>query len=86
MLTKNPGFPAVAVLTLALGIGANTAIFAVLNSVVLRPQALPQPGRVVRLWEAVEHADWTGSISYPRRQRFHTRIQPSRSFHEPTKT
>ena len=65
MLVKKPGFTAVAVLTLALGIGANTAIFTVVNSVVLRPLALPQPERVVRLWEAVEHSDWSGSISYP---------------------
>ena len=56
MLAKNPGFTAVAVLTLALGIGANTAIFTVVNSVVLRPLALPHPERVVELWEAVEHS------------------------------
>ena len=65
MLAKNPGFTAVAVLTLALGIGANTAIFSVVNSVVLRPLALPHPERVVELWEAVEHSDWSGSIAYP---------------------
>jgi putative ABC transport system permease protein len=65
MLWKNPGFTAVAVLTLALGIGANTAIFTVVNSVVLRPLALPHPERVVELWEAVERSDWSGSISYP---------------------
>ena len=65
MLAKNPGFTAVAVLTLALGIGANTAIFTVVNSVVLRPLALPHPERVVELWEAVEHTDWSGSIAYP---------------------
>jgi putative ABC transport system permease protein len=47
MLSKNPGFTAVAVLTLALGIGANTAIFSVINSLFLHPPGLPNPDRVV---------------------------------------
>ncbi|MGH9435346.1 MAG: ABC transporter permease, partial [Terriglobia bacterium] len=51
LLAKNPGFTAIAVIVLALGIGANTAIFSVVDGVVLRPLPIHQPGRVVAVHE-----------------------------------
>jgi predicted permease len=71
MLRRNPGFAAVAILTLAIGIGANIVIFSVVNGILLKPLPFPDSGRVVTIWEtfanrnvtrgtasAAEYLDW----------------------------
>src|SRR5208282_1370055 len=71
LLVKNPGFAAVAVLVLALGIGANTAIFSLLDQAILRSLPVKDPGRLVVVSDAEYRSGWSTSdademvYSYP---------------------
>src|ERR1017187_5487283 len=75
MLRKNPGFAAAVVLSLALGIGANTAIFSLLDALVLRPLPVAAPERLVQftntlpLWETGAN-NGNGWFAYPQLERF----------------
>jgi putative ABC transport system permease protein len=76
MLRKNPGFAAAAVVTLALGVGANTAIFSVCNAVLFKPLPYAEPDRLVMLWERMRD----GKLSTVAQANFFDWRAGSRSF------
>ncbi len=75
MLAKNPGFTAVAVVTLALGIGASTAIFSAVNPILFEPLPYPDAGRIMMIWDIFQ-----GSPSDVTFHTYRELVQRSRSF------
>ena len=90
-LLRDPTFSAVAVITLALGIGANTAIFSVVNGVLLRPLPYPEPDRIVSIWErhpggGNNHIAWANAVDWRDQSKSFEAlaVHPSYAFGGPT--
>jgi putative ABC transport system permease protein len=74
-LLKRPGFTLVAVITLALGIGANTTIFSVIDALILSPPRITEPERVVAVWKTPKDKRTEGFVSYLNLQDWRVRNQ-----------
>lgn len=64
-LKRSPGYTAISILALALGVGANAAVYSVVHSVLLSPLPFPEPGRLVRLWDSYGAPGNFSPVSYP---------------------
>ena len=87
-LRLNPGFACLAVVTLALGIGANTALFSVVRSVLLKPLPYREPERLARVWmdnrRLQMREDWASYLNYQDYKRLGTSFESMAAFTEPS--
>src|SRR5262245_7817720 len=87
-LRLNPGFASIAILTLALGIGANTALFSVVRNVILKPLPYRDPARLARVWmdnrRLQMREDWASYLNYQDYKRLGTSFESMAAFTEPT--
>src|SRR5436190_23078664 len=87
-LRLNPGFAALAIVTLALGIGANTALFSVVRNVLLKPLPYRDPERLARVWmdnrRLNMREDWASYLNYQDYKRLGTSFESMAAFTEPS--
>src|SRR6185503_17519410 len=87
-LRLNPGFAFIAIVTLTLGIGANTALFSVVRSVILKPLPYHEPERIVRVWmdnrRLQMREDWASYLNYVDYKRLGTSLESMAAFTAPS--